>query len=63
MERGFSPDLQDLPRLLLGVRRGGDDEQAVQQVDGDAVRTLIVCAADTERCRSGYSVFNIQYSD
>ena len=41
-----SPDLEDLPRLLLGVGLGGDDEQAVQQVDGDAVGALVVGASD-----------------
>lgn len=47
----FSPDLEDLPRLFFGVRGGGDDEQAIQQVDRDAMGALIVCAADTERQR------------
>lgn len=49
MTADFSPDLEDLPRLFFGVRGGGDDEQAIQQVDGDAMRALIVCATDTER--------------
>lgn len=48
-EHGFSPDLEDLPRLFLSVRRGGDDEQAIQQVNGDAMGALIVCATDPER--------------
>lgn len=47
-ERRFSPDLEDLPCLFFGVRGGGDDEQAIQQVDGDAVRALIVCATNTK---------------
>lgn len=49
MTADFSPDLEDLPRLFFGVRGGGDDEQAIQQVDGDAMRALIVCATNTER--------------
>lgn len=49
VRRRLLPDLEDLPGLLLGVGGGGDDEQAVQQVDGDAVRTMVVCAADAER--------------
>lgn len=44
---GDSPDLEDLLRLFLSVRRGGDDEQAVQQVDGDAMRALIIGATDS----------------
>lgn len=48
-EHRISPDLQDLSGLFLGVRRGGDDEQAIQQVDGDAVGALIVGATDAEQ--------------
>lgn len=41
------PDLEDLPGLFFGVRGRGDDEQPVQEVNGDAVRTLIVCATNS----------------
>lgn len=44
----FSPDLEDLPRLFFGIRGGGNDEQAVQQVDGDAMRALVVGATDAK---------------
>lgn len=44
----FSPDLEDLPRLFFGVRGGGNDEQTIQEINGDTVRTLIVCSTDTE---------------
>lgn len=44
----LSPDLEDLLRLFFGVRRRDDDEQAIQQVNGDAVRALVIGAADTE---------------
>lgn len=56
-----SPNFEDLPRLFFSIRGGGDDEQPIQQVDGDAMRALIVCAADTERKtkKSKYSVLNI----
>lgn len=52
MTPAVSPDLKDLPRLFFGVGGGGDDEQAIQQVDGDAMRALIVCATDSERYSS-----------
>lgn len=45
----FPPDLEDLPRLFFSVWGGGDDEQAIQQIDGDAVRALIVCTADAAK--------------
>lgn len=48
-QRRISPNLQDLSCLFLGVRRGGDDEQAIQQIDGDAVGALIVGATDAEQ--------------
>lgn len=61
-ERSFSPDLEDLPRLFFGVRGGGNDEEAIQQVDGDTMRALIVCAADTEIKRVGTRLY-FQYSE
>lgn len=62
VERGFSPDLEDLPRLFFGIRGGSNDEQAIQQVDGDAVRTLVVCPADTGRLKSGeISISTVAY--
>lgn len=33
----LSTDLQDGVQLLFGVRLRGDDQQAVQQIDGDPV--------------------------
>mmetsp|Transcript_15709 Transcript_15709/g.33590 ORF Transcript_15709/g.33590 Transcript_15709/m.33590 type:complete len:340 (-) Transcript_15709:1208-2227(-) len=42
----LTANVQDLPNLLLGVWRGRDDEEAVEQVDRDAVRALVVGAAD-----------------
>lgn len=45
---GVSPDLEDLSGLFFSVWRGCDDEQAIQQVDGDPMRTLVVCATDTK---------------
>lgn len=50
-EHRFSPDFEDLPRLFFTVGGGGDDEQAVQQVNGDSVRALVVCTANTGRGR------------
>lgn len=62
VECGFSPDLEDLPRLFFGIWGGSDDEQAIQEVDGDAVRTLVVCAADTGRLKSGdVNIFTVAY--
>lgn len=58
-ERKISPDLQDLSGLFLSVRRGGNNEQAIQQVDGDAVGALIVGATDAEQSRA----VNIHSSD
>lgn len=46
-EHAFLPDLQDLLRLFFGVRGGGDDEQPIEEIDGDAVRALIVCSTDS----------------
>lgn len=39
-----APDVQDFADLLLPIRLRVDDEQAVQQVDGDAVRRAVVGA-------------------
>merc|ERR1719352_1239307 len=39
-------DVDDAPSLVLAVRLRGDDEHAVQEVDGDPVRALVVRAAD-----------------
>lgn len=44
----LSPDLEDLSRLFFGVRGGDDDEQAIQKINRDAMRALIVCATDTK---------------
>ena len=59
-QSSFSPDLEDLPRFFFGVRGGGNDEQAIQQVDRDAMRTLVVCAADTEQQDIKHYVISIQ---
>lgn len=40
------PDAEDLFRVLLTVGRGGDDEQSVQEVDGDAVGALVAGTPD-----------------
>ena len=40
------PYAKDLLDFFLLVRVGGDDEEAVEQIDGNAVRALIVRAAD-----------------
>ncbi len=40
------PDCQDLLDFLLSVRLCGDDQQPVQQVNRDTVRTSIVGATD-----------------
>jgi hypothetical protein len=42
----LAADVQDLLDLLLRVRARRDDEQPVEQVDRDAVRALVVGAAD-----------------
>ena len=41
-----SPDDQDLSDLLLRVRLCGDDEETVQQVYGNSVRTGVVGTSD-----------------
>ena len=41
------PYAKDLLDFFLLVRVGGDDEEAVEQIDGNAVRALIVRAADS----------------
>jgi len=33
----LAADVEDQPHLALGVGLGGDDEEAVEEVDGDAV--------------------------
>ena len=38
------PDPEDLPEILLLVLRGGDDDGAVQQVQGDPVRAGVAGA-------------------
>ena len=38
------PDPEDLPEVLLLVLRGGDDDGAVQQVQGDPVRARVAGA-------------------
>lgn len=48
-----APDTEDLLRVLLAVGRGGDDEQAVQQVDGDAVGALVAGAPDAGEAGEG----------
>jgi hypothetical protein len=42
----LSSDVQDLAHLVLAVGLGADDEQAVQEVDGDAVRAAVIGAPD-----------------
>merc|ERR1719498_2186083 len=42
----LAADLEDAPHLGLLVRRGRDDHQAVEQVERDAVRALVLRAAD-----------------
>ena len=49
----LAADLEDLPDLLLRVRHRRDDEQPVEQVDRDAVRRLVVCAADARDAAVG----------
>lgn len=43
----ISPNLKDLSGLLLSVGRRSNDQQTVQQVDRNAVRTLVVGASDS----------------
>ena len=38
---GGVPDVEDEANLFLGVGRRRDDEQAIQQIDGDAVRAFV----------------------
>lgn len=40
------PNAENLLCVLLTVGRGGDDEQAVQEVDGDAMRALVAGTPD-----------------
>ena len=42
----LAADLDDLGELDSVVRLGGDDDHAVEQIDGDAVGRLVVRAAD-----------------
>lgn len=56
-----APDPEDLSRLFFGVRRGGDDEKPIKQVDGDAMRALIVCSADTESKNDEW-IFSVLHS-
>lgn len=51
-----APDAEDLLRVLLTVGRGGNDEQSVQQIDGDAVGTLVAGAPDPREQGEGKAV-------
>lgn len=51
-----APDAEDLLRVLFTVGRGGNDEQSVQQVDGDAVGTLVAGAPDPGEQGEGKAV-------
>lgn len=51
-----APDAEDLLRVLLAVGRGGNDEQSVQQVDGDAMGTLVAGAPDPGKQGEGKAV-------
>ena len=63
------PDPEDLPEVLLLVLRGGDDDGAVQQVQGDPVRAGVAGAPggqhreeDSEHCDC-YLVFSPDLGD
>ncbi len=49
----LAADLQDLLDLVLLVRRGRNDEQTIEQIDGYAVRALIVGAANARDATIG----------
>ena len=42
----FSSDLDDLSHLFFRVGSGGNDDHSVKQVDGDAMRRLVLGTAD-----------------
>lgn len=46
-----SPNGQNLVDLLLKVGRGGYDEQTVQEIDGDTMRTHVLGATDSREVR------------
>lgn len=46
-ETHISPNLEDLPGLFLSVWGRGDDQQSVQHVYRNAMRTLVVGASDS----------------
>ena len=39
----YSPNIQDGPQLSLRVGLRGNDQQPVKDIDGNAVRALVVC--------------------
>ena len=42
----LAADVEDVAHLLLGIGRGVNDEEAVQQVNGDTVGRLVVGSPD-----------------
>ena len=42
----FCSDVDDLPHFSLGVGLGADDEQSVQEVNGDSMRTPVGGSTD-----------------
>lgn len=48
-----TPDAEDLLRVFLAVGRGGDNQQAVQQINGDAMGALVAGAPDAGEVGKG----------
>ena len=51
-----APDAEDLLCVFLAVGGGGDDEQSVQQIDGDAMGALVAGAPDPGQEGEGRAV-------
>lgn len=51
-----APDAKDLLCVFLAVGGGGDDEQTVQQVNGDAVGALVAGAPDPAEEEEGRAI-------